>query len=421
MRLFLFCTSLFFAGFLPCASAASPVELIATGSVAADLADRSGLTGILADGNPVNRLGSFGSGIAYTGHDNLYVAVADRGPNATTHDPSIDNTTSYPSRAELFRIQVRSESRTLTIELVDTKLLSDEQGAPFDGLSTRFVADQRSAFRGNRRFDPEAVRVSTDRRFWFVSDEYGPMLYQFDAATGRLARSIDLPEKVSVTRVAANADDELKSNRTGRQPNRGLEGLAITPDGKTLVGIMQGPLLQDGAIDSNGKRVGENIRIVTIDLSNGKTREYVYPLSNGEKNGVNEITAVNNHQFLVHERDGKGGSKAKFKQVFLIDLAQTSDVSNVAELPATGVPTGVTPVSKTLFLDLLDPQFGLASDDFPEKTEGLTFGPDLPDGRHLLIVASDNDFLPTQPTRLFAFAIDPSALPDYQPQQFDKE
>ena len=28
--------------------------------------------------------------------------------------------------------------------------------------------------------------------------------------------------------------------------NKGMEGLAITPDGKTLVGAMQSPLIQDG-------------------------------------------------------------------------------------------------------------------------------------------------------------------------------
>ena len=34
-------------------------------------------------------------------------------------------------------------------------------------------------------------------------------------------------------------------NTTGRQANRGMEGLAITPNGRTLVGIMQNALLQD--------------------------------------------------------------------------------------------------------------------------------------------------------------------------------
>ena len=51
----------------------------------------------------------------------------------------------------------------------------------------------------------------------------------------------------------------------------------------------------------------------------------------------------------------------------------------------------------------------------PEKLEGLAWGPDLPDGRHLLYVFSDNDLNPDIPTYIFAFAIDPSVV-DYQPQ-----
>ncbi len=75
----------------------------------------------------------------------------------------------------------------------------------------------------------------------------------------------------------------------------------------------------------------------------------------------------------------------------------------------------MAPASKAPYLDLLDPAFGLAGSNFPEKIEGLAFGPDLADGRHLLLVTSDNDFVATQPTRFFAFALD--NLPEYQAQQ----
>jgi len=68
------------------------------------------------------------------------------------------------------------------------------------------------------------------------------------------------------------------------------------------------------------------------------------------------------------------------------------------------------------FLDLLDPAFGLAGSGFPEKIEGLAFGPDLPDGRHLLLVTSDNDFFANQDSKIFAFAIPQEGLPSFQPQ-----
>jgi hypothetical protein len=93
-------------------------------------------------------------------------------------------------------------------------------------------------------------------------------------------------------------------------------------------------------------------------------------------------------------------------------------VSKVAKLPATGLPAGVKAVTKELFLDLLDPAFGLAGKNSPEKIEGLAFGPDLPDGRHLLLVTTDNDMKADEPTYFFAFAIDKGDLPGFKAQMF---
>ena len=73
------------------------------------------------------------------------------------------------------------------------------------------------------------------------------------------------------------------------------------------------------------------------------------------------------------------------------------------------LPAGVTPVSKQLFINLLDADLNLAA-TIPEKIEGLAWGPDLPDGRHLLYVISDNDLNPSLATQIYAFAIDPSLI-----------
>ena len=63
--------------------------------------------------------------------------------------------------------------------------------------------------------------------------------------------------------------------------------------------------------------------------------------------------------------------------------------------------------------------FGIAGPSAPEKVEGLAFGPDLADGRHLLVVTTDNDFVPTQPSLFFAFGVDASDLPGFVPQHLD--
>ena len=78
------------------------------------------------------------------------------------------------------------------------------------------------------------------------------------------------------------------------------------------------------------------------------------------------------------------------------------------------MPLGIIPVSKTLFINLLDPAFSLVP-TIAEKIEGLAWGPDLEDGRHVLYVISDNDLNPNLATQIYAFAIDP-ALINYERQ-----
>src|SRR5262249_49390744 len=116
----------------------------------------------------------------------------------------------------------------------------------------------------------------------------------------------------------------------------------------------------------------------------------------------------------------KEGRMASFKKVFKIDIKKATDISDVKALPEKAIPKKVKPVSKSVFLDLLDPAHGLAGPDCPAKIEGLAFGPDLPDGRHLLLVTTDNDFLAKEPTKILAFAVDPKDLPKLQSQAFDR-
>ena len=144
-------------------------------------------------------------------------------------------------------------------------------------------------------------------------------------------------------------------------------------------------------------------------LGVGPGNEYAYLLTTGS--GVSEITALNQHEFLVDERDGKGlgdGSKAKVKQIFKIDLANAVDVINM-----DGSTAAANAVSKTLFLDVVKvlTANGISSDQIPAKLEGLALGPDVDyhGTMHTLWVANDNDFLQdlnganTNPNQFFVF------------------
>jgi hypothetical protein len=407
-----------------------------TSSAAGEYADLSGLRGTLENNVPANLLGGLGSGLAHVSGDR-FLAVPDRGPNAVDFNASIDNTASYIDRFHTIRMNLKPSGDstglpyTITPKLESTQLLSSltplvygsgiglgvGDGEPrqnnfiqhfFTGRSDNYDIDRNSGFARDARLDPESIRVSNDGLSVFISDEYGPYVYQFLRFGGVRLRTFTLPEKFFVSKLAPVGSTEISGNSSGRTANKGMEGLAITPDGRTLVGIMQAALIQDA---NEGGAASSVLRLVTIDIPTGRvTHEYSYLLTAGS--GVSDIVALNNHEFLVDERDGKGlgdGSKAKVKQIFKIDLAGAIDTSDM-----DGTTAATHAVSKTLFLDLVKifNANGIAADQIPAKIEGLAFGEDLKTetGRlHTLWISNDNDFLQdyagpnTNPNQFFVF------------------
>jgi hypothetical protein len=389
------------------AAAPPGIELVAIGYMPGNVLDKSGLTGTICQaGNPANCVpeaifGGLGSDMTYTGQDNVFIAAPDRGPfDGLTDVPFLD-------RVHFLHVATNLATQQVSTVLLDTRFLKNESGQTFTGAAGAF----------DLRLDPEGIRASPSGTF-YISDEYGPYLFEFDRQ-GHLLRRFDIPSTFNIANPSGDPTAELLGNTSGRQANRGMEGLAISADGSTLYGIMQNALLQDGALASGTTdRVGSNNRILKIDVATGATEEYVYRVEFANRGqGVSEILAINSHEFLVIERDNRSWLSAEpqaptRKWIYKIDVNGATDVSGRV-LPSTTLPSGVIPVQKQLFIDLLEPAFGLQNNNaraIAEKIEGLAWGPDLPDGRHLLYVISDNDLVPTRPTQIFAFAIDETKL-----------
>lgn len=355
--------------FAASSGAHAAITLIGKGTIPGNAVDQSGLTGLLEDSvTPRNRIGGFGSAIAYTGSGDLYVAVPDRGP--------ADGTTTYADRLYLLDIRIKPQGVGYSVEpkVIATQLLRNREGQQYTGSAAAFDATNSP---GSLRLDPEGIRVDRCGESVYISDEYGPYLYEFSLRSGKRMRSLDVPNKFLIDLPSATASEELSKNAFGRQSNRGMEGLAISPDGAKLYGIMQSALIQDGALDAGNNRIGLNNRILEIDVETGTAREFLYTLES-KSNGISEIVAVNDHQFLVLERDGKAGADAKVKKLFQIDIAAASDIRGVKQLPTSGVPGGVVAVTKSLFLDLLNPAFGIVGASAPEKFEVWRSAPIFP-------------------------------------------
>ena len=425
-------------------------SLIATGTLDAAGVDSSIQTAKpLENGTPGNMFGGIGSGLAHAGGDR-FVAMPDRGPNAVPYNDCVDDTTSDIPRFHTLRLRLVPNSDpglpfVLKPSLEQTTLMSSPTpltygdglagcptlpaGAPHLNKRSTFYFTGRSDNFGpglstnssNARLD-SGVGARIDRRQEHLRVRRdGPYIYRFDRESGLRAAVYRLPDKFAVSYLSGQGDLEIdfSNNPIGRVANKGMEGIAITPDGSTLVGIMQSALEQDG-----GDNAGQVLRIVTIDVETGAVLDQdVYPTDTDKKYTVSDIVAVTNDVFLVDERDGKGladvpGSEAKFKKLFLIDLDGAIDVSHIEghdNLAAAAV-------AKKLFVDVVaqltrtpaNGGLGLTKAQIPAKLEGIAFGEDVRLGvtvKHTLFIANDNDFLPTfdgqpNPNQFYVFAFD---------------
>jgi hypothetical protein len=445
------------------AAQAAP-ELIAIGSLSGASTDLSGQTGLMENGVPGNILGGIGSGLTWAG-GTTFLALPDRGANANIYNDALDSTASYVNRFDTMTLALSASAPgsalpfAMTPTLQSTTLLYSTtplyygsgaglgntapaaggtpigSGAPaintadkyyFTGRSDNFNPATTSTDPNNARLDPESIRVSNDGKSVFISDEYGPYIYQFDRASGARIQSFALPSNLAISHESPQVNNEIGNNTSGRTANKGMEGLAITPDGKTLVGVMQANLLQD----SKG-----SLRIVTVDVASGATHEYAYQLTDGA--GVSDIVAVDATHFLVDERDGNGlgggagAETAQHKTVYEIDVTGATDIANVASLSKDPTQDGIKPVAKKALIDVVGTleAGGITPDKIPSKLEGLSFGEDvMVDGvlTHTLYLGNDNDFLATDPetgfdnpNKWFVFGVTDADLGTaYVPQEF---
>ena len=302
------------------ATASRVIRLAGVGAIAGTALDDSGLSqklvpveGTTSDEIPFgwefknNMLGGV-SAIAWAGEGDTYWMLPDRGP--------LDGAVNWTCRLQKVRIKVGDDLHSpISIELLETVVLKNRDGNPFTGLASAFKASSKQT----QRLDPEGIRVGKNGNL-FISDEYGPRLIEFTTA-GTFVRELDLPARYTINNPGVSKPTENPINESGRQTNRGMEGLAIG-DGEELVGLMQSPLLQDSYRKTNlEKPTGLNCRMPVFDSTGSCKREFLYQLDN-PKNKLNEVLSCGGGQFIVIERDGEIGAAAGFKKLILVSTKE---------------------------------------------------------------------------------------------------
>lgn len=177
------------------------------------------------------------------------------------------------------------------------------------GLPAGYACPPRDRLLTGWDFDVESMQVAPDGTFWF-GEEFGPYLLHADAK-GRL-----LEAPIPTPGVKSPSNPTLLPGEAANLANsKGYEGMAISPDGRSLHAMLEGPVAGDPATDL---RVYD-VRLARRGAPTFFTGEHdVYRLESAG-NAIGDHVAVNDHQFLTIERDNGSGPTASFKRIYLVD------------------------------------------------------------------------------------------------------
>ncbi|MDR7332210.1 esterase-like activity of phytase family protein [Roseateles asaccharophilus] len=216
--------------------------------------------------------------------------------------------------------------------------------------------------------DVESVRKDKNGNYWF-GDEFGPYLIKTNAQGEVLRREIGM------LGVASPQNEAVVNGTIAPTLARsaGFEGMASSPDGSRLYTLLEGTVTGDPA---------KTLRInaFSIDTEAYTGEQWRYQLE-GAGTNIGDMTAINDHEFLVIERNGATAtSGTPFKKIFKVDL-------NVVDASGNLVKTEVVDL-----MNLADPNDlngdGSAAFTFPFTTIESVLILDA----HTLLVANDNNY-----------------------------
>ncbi|WMN06540.1 esterase-like activity of phytase family protein [Marivirga arenosa] len=286
------------------------------------------------------------------------------------------------SDARLYKLQIQfSEEGIENYEFLNTIYLKNE-------LNNRFSQDE---------LDPESIRYRKNSNSYFITSEGGriggyidPFIWEINK-NGEFLRNIETP---SLFRFYEDK---------GVRKNGAFESLSFEND--TIIWyVNELPLIQDGM--SPGFTKGSYpLRLVRHDIKNNKVlAQYAYQIEPLQKkpipedgfyiNSVPEILWIDDNTLWVMERSYTTGV-GNFVRVYQVNTSKASDIQNIEYLEGSEFNS----VSKRLVLDFSD--YNLRIDNI----EGLTFGPNFPDGSKSVLFISDDNFNKDQETQLWLFSL----------------
>lgn len=292
----------------------------------------------------------------------------------------------------------------------------DYDAAGFNGVAinsqTYMQRPDGTTFPSNARtVDPEGIRVAPNGNLYWSSEgnwnanaasRYQPFVREM-TTSGVFVREFATPAMYNYVDNAS----------TGGRNNKLFEALTVTPNG-TIYTANEDALVQDGPLTSVSN--GSVVRLTALDpVSGAAGAQYAYELPPipvdavpgapfGPDNGLPELLAISDTQFIAIERAFAFGVGNTIRLTLAEITADTTDVSGIASL--TGAD--YTPMRRTLLLEMPITFEGITLDNI----EAISWGKTLANGNRTLVLAADNNFSATQSTQFIALEIAPVPEPE---------
>jgi hypothetical protein len=214
-----------------------------------------------------------------------------------------------------------------------------------------------------------------------VSSEKEPSIREI-SAEGKTLRSLPVPPLF----------ERIRSNQ-------GFEALSLSPDRRTLWTANESALKQDAPDEAIfGFHPIRLLRYERRGTSYVPAAQLVYVVDPIEKRGDDlnvrglvDLLPLPEGGMLALEREFVEGIGTEV-QLFYVSIDGATDVSGMESLAGQRY----RPVAKTRLYDFAGAGF------LVDNLEGMTFGPDLPDGDRTLVLISDDNFKPEQMTQIVA-------------------
>lgn len=325
------------------------------------------------------------SGIDYDRKQKLYYLISD--------DRSAINPARYYTAKIFF-----TEKKIDSVVFVKVTTLLQKNGAPYPNTKQD----------PSHTPDPEAIRYNPITKQMIWASEGERMVNEKDTVLENPAITIISPGGKFIGEFPLPNNLSMQATENGPRQNGVLEGMSFANGYKTLYVNVEEPLYEDGPrADTTENHPW--IRIYQFDVTTKKNMaQYAYqlePVAYPEKpagafkvNGIPDILSAGEDQLIILERSFSSGRLPCTIKIFLARLKGADNIKEVTSLITTPTKHSVT---KKLLLNM--DALGI----YVDNIEGVTFGPNLPNGHRTLVMVADNNFSIIEKTQFFIFEIMP--------------